>query len=154
MVVICAVGRRGGIELVRRAASLMGQPAELLLLHVIDTGPRHELEHLEGPLRHGPRGGPARERELNEAEESGGQGALDEALAAAQAAGLRVTARLERGKPDQVIVRVGDEVGAALIVIAARDNPTQHPPRGPASVGHTARFVLDHARCDVLLVRL
>ena len=154
MLVICAVGRRGGIELIRRVAWLVGPPAELLLLHVIDTGPRHELEQLGGPLRHGPRGGPGRERELNAAEESGGQGALDEALATAQAAGLRATTRLERGKPEQAIVRVADEVKAALIVIDARDNPTEHPPRGPASVGHTARFVLDHAPCDVLLLRL
>ncbi len=153
MLVICAVGRRGGIQLVRRVVLLVGPPAELLLLHVIDTGPRQELERLGGPLRHGPRGGPGRERELDAAEESGGQGALDEAFATAQAAGLRATTRLERGKPEQVIVRVADEVKAALIVIDARDNPTEHPPHGPASVGHTARFVLDHAPCDVLLLR-
>ena len=153
MLILCAVGRRGGIELVRRVASLAGPQPELLLLHVIDLGPRHELDHLGGSLRHGPRGGPERERELTAAEESSGRAALDEALASAQAAGLRATTRLERGRPEQVIVQVADAVKADLVVIDARDYPTEHPPRGPASVGHTARFVLDHASCDVLLVR-
>jgi nucleotide-binding universal stress UspA family protein len=26
-------------------------------------------------------------------------------------------------------------------------------PRGPASIGHVARFIIDHAPCDVLVLR-
>jgi hypothetical protein len=40
-----------------------------------------------------------------------------------------------------------------LIVIFARELPQAHPGVGPASVGHTARFVLDHAPADILLLR-
>ncbi len=153
MLIVCAIGRRGGVELVRYVVSLAGSQPQVLLLHVIDTGPRHELEQWGGPLRHGPHGGPGRARELTEAEDSGGNAALAEALTAAEAAGLHATTRLERGKPEQVIVQVASTVKAELIVIDARDYPTEHPPHGPASVGHTARFVLDHAPCNVLLVR-
>lgn len=81
------------------------------------------------------------------------QAGIFEALAAAQAAGLATQTRLERGKPEQVIVTLARETGMNLIAIGARQNPEHHPPLGPGSVGHTARFVLDHAPCDVLLVR-
>ncbi len=76
MLILCAIGSRGGPELVRRVAALVGQKAELLLLHVTDTGPRHELERLGGPLGRRPPGGPAREREIDAAEEYAGQAAL------------------------------------------------------------------------------
>jgi hypothetical protein len=33
------------------------------------------------------------------------------------------------------------------------DSHGNGPPTGPPSVGHTARFVVDHAPCPVLLVR-
>ncbi|MFN8474839.1 MAG: universal stress protein [Anaerolineae bacterium] len=63
------------------------------------------------------------------------------------------TTLVERGKPEQVIVRVAQEGGVALIAIRAREGTAGHPRLGPASVGHTTRFVLDHAPCDVLLLR-
>jgi nucleotide-binding universal stress UspA family protein len=50
-------------------------------------------------------------------------------------------------------VAVAGEVGADLIGLRARAQWDRHPPAGPGSVGHTARFVLDHAPCDVLLLR-
>ena len=37
--------------------------------------------------------------------------------------------------------------------IRASEGSAGHPRLGPASVGHTARFVIDHAPCDVLLLR-
>lgn len=155
MKILCAIGPRGGAELVRHmlpSAAALG--AGLLLVHVIDLGPRRELEHLPGPLlRRGPHGGPARTRAMDTAETSAGERTLAEALAVAQAGRAAAQTRLERGKPEQVIVALARETGAGLIVIGARQSPEHHPPLGPGSVGHTARFVLDHAPCDVLLVR-
>lgn len=128
--------------------------AGLLLVHVVDLGPRHELEHLPGPLLHrGPHGGPERTRAMDAAESAAGQHVLAEALAVAQAGGLTAQTRLERGKPEQVIVALARETAADRIAIRARQTPEHHPSLGPGSVGHTARFVLDHAPCDVLLVR-
>jgi nucleotide-binding universal stress UspA family protein len=78
---------------------------------------------------------------------------LAEAEAVARDAGAPATTRLERGKPEQVMVALAREAAARLIVIRARDWVERHPVLGPSSVGHTARFVLDHAPCEVLLVR-
>jgi nucleotide-binding universal stress UspA family protein len=153
MRVLCAIAPRGGAALVEQVVLRLTADLELILLHVIDTGPRHELDRLGTPLHHRPHGSPAREKALGAAEESAGRAALDEALNVAREAGVPATTRIERGKPEQVIVRVAEEVAAALVVVQAREFPTEHPPRGPASVGHTARFVLDHAGCDVLLLR-
>jgi hypothetical protein len=59
MRVLCAIGQRGGPELIRRLAIVTGSRPELLLLHVIDIGPRRDLEQLRGPLRKaGARAGP------------------------------------------------------------------------------------------------
>lgn len=155
MKILCAIGARGGAELLRHilpSSAALG--AELLLVHVIDLGPRHELEHLPGPLmRRGPHGGPERTQAMDAAETTAGERALAEAFAVAQAAGVAAQTRLERGKPEQVIVSLAREAGADLIAIRARQSPEHHPPQGPGSVGHTARFVLDHAPCDVLLAR-
>ncbi len=154
MRVLCAIDQRGGPELIRRVAEVVGtENLELVLIHVIDTGPRQELGHLQGPVRRGPLGGPGRERALSMAEEAGGQATLDEALTAAQQIGAQAATRLERGKPEQVIVQVAAETGVGLIAIRASEGSAGHPRLGPASVGHIVRFVLDHAPCDVLLLR-
>jgi nucleotide-binding universal stress UspA family protein len=153
MRVLCAIGQRGGPELVQRVGTVIGGRPELLLLHVIDSGPRHDLEHLRGPLRHGPLDKPGREQALRAAEEGAGKAALDEALAVAQAAGFSSKILLERGKPEQVIVRVACDEAVSLIVLWAREGAEGRPSIGPASVGHIARFVLDHASCDVFLLR-
>lgn len=154
MTILCAIGTRGGAGLVQRALAYAKTGDDLLLVHVIDTRPRHELDRLPGPLlRHGPRGGPERAHALDAAETVAGEQALAEAETVARDAGMLATTRLERGKPEQMIVAVAREAAATLIVIRARDWAERHPGFGPGSVGHTARFVLDHAPCDVLLVR-
>jgi nucleotide-binding universal stress UspA family protein len=153
MKVLCAVGSRGGAELVLQTIDILGKGCELCLVHVIDEGPRHHLKHLHGPLRHGPLGGPAREREMSAAEESGGHAALDDALEAAKKAGVAAKSQLKRGNPEHEIVELAHEIGASLILIRAREGASRHPDHGPGSVGHTARFVLDHAPCAVLLLR-
>lgn len=155
MKILCAIGTRGGAALVRHVAPVTAAVgAELLLVQVIDTGPRRELEHLPGPLlRRGPHGGLERTQAMDAAETAAGERTLAEALAAAQAGGIAARTQLDRGRPEQVIIALARETGADLIVVGARESPEHHPPLGPGSVGHTARFVLDHAPCDVLLVR-
>jgi nucleotide-binding universal stress UspA family protein len=136
--------------MLRQLAAVGAGRLDYLLLYVIDTGPRHEWEkHLKGPLRHRP----PREAKVMGVEESAGQAALQEALATAQQLGFTAEVMLKQGKPEQVIVQVARDVAASLIVISAREGAAGHPRLGPASVGHTARFVLDHAPCHVLLLR-
>jgi nucleotide-binding universal stress UspA family protein len=60
---------------------------------------------------------------------------------------------VERGRPEQVIVLVAQERRCDLVAIQASEGAAGRPRLGPSSVGHTARFVLDHAPCDALLLR-
>ena len=87
------------------------------------------------------------------AERSSAETILAEARAYAQQLGLSADVRLEHGLPKQVLVHVAQKSGASLLVIFACELPDGHPILGPASVGHTARFILDHAPCPVLLLR-
>jgi nucleotide-binding universal stress UspA family protein len=149
MRILCAIGIRRGNELVRQVSTITRDGDELVLLHVIDTGPRHDLDRLRGPLHahhehHG---------ELDAAEAEAAEATLKEALTEAGRLGLAATERLERGRPEQVIVSLAGELTAQLVVLHARESPQAHPRIGPPSVGHTARFVVDHSPTHVLLLR-
>ena len=149
MRILCAVGDRRGVELVRRVAQAARPGDEVVLLHVIDTGPRHDLNHLGGTLRphHQQR------EELDAAEQEAGQQMLQESAAEAGRLGLASTTRLERGRPEQVVVALARDLDVSLVAVLARENPQAHPVQGPPSIGHTARFVIDHAPADVLVLR-
>jgi len=154
MRILCAVGQNDGPQIIERLASLLGNQHELYLLHVLDSGPRLGLEgYLRGP---GPRRralAPDQAQSLDAAEQDAGQASLDEALQAAQAAGFSAKGEIQRGKPEQIIVQTALAWKSQLIAIRASEGSQGRPQIGPASVGHTARFVLDHASCDVLFLR-
>ena len=57
------------------------------------------------------------------------------------------------GRPEREIIQSASEWNADLIVICPRSSAFGGPALGPKSVGHVARFVLDHAPYPVLLVR-
>ena len=170
MKVLCAIGMQGGPEIILRVREVIGVQHELYLLHVIDTGPRHTLEeYLHGPglLRHPPLPPhepgplhrppppppPGRERPIDEAEQAAGRAALEEASQEAERAGFHIQTDIQRGRPEQVIVQMAQSWGCQLIAIQASEGTQGRPQIGPESVGHIARFVLDHAPCDVLLLR-
>jgi len=156
MNVLCAIGLRDGPEVVRRVLGTTGAGHELYLLHVIDTGPRRALEdYLHGPglLRRPPAVSPGQERPIDEAELAAGNAALEETRLEAERAGFRFQTKLLHGKPEQVIVQMAHTWTCQLIAIQASQGTQGRPQIGPESVGHTARFVLDHAACDVLLLR-
>ena len=115
MHVLCAVGQRGGPQLVRRVVEMLFAGSELLLLHVVDTGPRHDLKHLIGSLRHGPAGASERESELHAAEESAGKAALAETQEAAQAAGFSARTSLAWGRPEEIILQLAESENVSLI---------------------------------------
>jgi nucleotide-binding universal stress UspA family protein len=62
--------------------------------------------------------------------------------------------RKREGWPEREIIQCAFEWNADLIIICSRSAAFGGPALGPKSVGHVARFVLDHAPCPVLLVRL
>jgi hypothetical protein len=45
------------------------------------------------------------------------------------------------------------EANVDLIALRLNEFGERRPATGPGSVGHTARYVLDHAASDVLLIR-
>jgi len=151
--IICAIGLRRGAELIKHLSLLQKGPEPLLLVHVIDAGPRRGWEQTLRPVRPGPHPPWERNARMNGAEVRSGETILSEAQAAAGRLGWTAAVRLERGNPEQVLVAVARETGASLLVEFARELPEGHPVTGPSSIGHTARFVLDHAPCPVLLLR-
>jgi nucleotide-binding universal stress UspA family protein len=124
------------------------EPPTFGLLFVTDTGPRREIEHLRERF-HRHSGPPPREEEMRQAERLSAQDILDE--------GLRHFPRAEtlkrEGRPEREIVNTAAEWQADLIVVCPRAEYGGRHKIGPKSVGHVARFVLDHAPCPVLLVR-
>ena len=105
MRILCAVGIRRGTELVRRVAEVARPGDELVLVHVVDTGPRYHVNHLEGTLR----SHHEHKEELDSAEQDAGQALLNEAAEEAGRAGLAVAIRLEHGRPEQVVTALARE---------------------------------------------
>jgi nucleotide-binding universal stress UspA family protein len=139
------------------------QEWQIVLLHVVDSGPGQELERLRQRFIGMGERGARLLAEMMQAEQEQG----NELLAAARATLTRhwpggapgpdqIEGVTLRGKPEQEIARTAGAMPIDLILLCARRTlqPGEPPhPTGPKSVGHTARFVLDHAPCPVLLLR-
>jgi nucleotide-binding universal stress UspA family protein len=139
------------VEQVTKATQMLSQTQQLTLgiLYVTDTGPRHDIEHLrERFLRHpGPLS--PREEEMRQAEHIAADDILNEGLRHFPGAEMLQ----KQGRPEREIVNTAAEWRADLVIICARAEYGGRHVIGPKSVGHVARFVLDHAPCPLLLVR-
>ncbi len=127
-------------------------PAETLtlsFLYAIDTRPHEEMERRTGPLLRRPRPDAPQIERMHQADEGAAQEILEEAR------GVHPNAETlyRRGQPERVIVNYAAEWNADMIVICPRSPQNGGPIIGPKSLGHIARFVVDHAPCPVLLVR-
>lgn len=120
------------------------------LLYVIDSGPHEDMGLQRERFLRTYKPGPARRDQMREADESSAQDILAE--------GLRYFPGAEsirrEGRPEREIVNFAAEWDADLIVICPRSPQSGGPALGPKSVGHVARFVLDHAPCAVLFARM
>jgi nucleotide-binding universal stress UspA family protein len=139
------------IERISHAVTAFLPSAQLTigLLYVIDSGPHGDIGLQRERFLRPPQPGPARREQMRAAEQSSAQEILDE--------GLRYFPGAEtihrEGRPEREIVNCAAGWNADLIVICPRSPQSGGPTLGPRSVGHVARFVLDHAPCAVLLVR-
>jgi nucleotide-binding universal stress UspA family protein len=150
MRVLCCLDGTNVRQLSKAAEMLSGGgPSTFGLLFVTDIRPRHDIEHLhERYLRH-PGPPPRREEEIRQAENMSAQDVLNEGLNYFPEAEM-----LQRqGRPEREIVNTAAEWQANLVIICPRAEYGGRHRIGPKSVGHVARFVLDHAPCPVLLVR-
>ena len=148
-VLVCLDGTNG--EQVSKATEMLSanEPLTLGILYVIDTGPRKDIEHTRERFLRRPGPPRSREDEMEQAELAAAQDVLNE--------GLRYLPDAETfqrlGRPEREIVNVAAEWQADLVIMCPRGEYGGKPAIGPKSVGHVARFVLDHAPCPVLLVR-
>ena len=139
------------VEQVSKATEMLlaTQSLTLGIFYVIDTGPRKDIEHTRERFLRPPGPPGSREYEMQQAEQAAAQDILNE--------GLRYLLNAEtlqrQGRPEREIVNVAAEWQADLVIICPRAQYGDKPVIGPRSVGHVARFVLDHAPCPVLLVR-
>ncbi len=150
MRVLCCLDGTNSEE-VSKAVAEMVRPEERVvgLLYVVDSGPHREMgRKREGLMRPRRPSGPLHDR-MQQAETFAVQDILDEGLRYMPGAET-----LQRGgRPEREIVLCATEWRADLIIICPRSPKFDGPTLGPKSVGHVARFVLDHAPCPVLLVR-
>lgn len=118
------------------------------ILYVVDSGPREDIGRARERFLRRP--GPLlREEEMRQTERATAKEILEGGLRYLPDAEM-----LERqGRPEREIVNGAAEWRADLLVICPRAEYGGKPGIGPKSVGHVARFVLDHAPCPVLLVR-
>jgi nucleotide-binding universal stress UspA family protein len=131
---------------------LLTPATEYLAVHVIDTRGRVDL----GLLRAGIPGAGPLGAEQRAAIEAAGRERAGAVLAATETI-IRLHGRASGGvfrrvgEPGREICSLAVAERADLIVLRAKRR--QGPAVGPPSVGHTARFVLDHAPCPVLLLK-
>jgi nucleotide-binding universal stress UspA family protein len=129
---------------------------ELTLLHVVDDDARA----LAGgfPMRRTPWPAPSKgatERRLEQADEAGATALLESwrvRFAGVLPPGAKIDPVVRSGRPEREIVAAAIELHVDSIVVCARPGPGAAEP-GPRSVGHVARFLLDHSPVPVLLVR-
>ena len=157
MRVLCFLGIRDAWAMVEQALRQLN-PAnlELLLVYVVDEEQREGLLGQLGGLGRRPKLPERHVAAMAEAEDQAGATAMRRAAEAALAGGVdprRIERRLVRGHPGEVIVALAEQAQCGLIVLRATDEVKVRVPRGPASIGHAARFIIDHAPCDVLVIR-
>ncbi len=150
MRVLCCIDGTNSEQISRVVNGWLSVEARTMgVLYVTDTGPEKQMERQRERLWRTALPPPARRIQMQQAEEAAAQEILEEgsrALGGAEM--LRRT-----GRPEREIVQAAEEWRADVLVICSRSLRERGPLAGPKSVGHVARFVLDHAPCPVLLIR-
>ncbi len=172
-VVLCLSGLETG-DFTRRALERLPDAVEFNLLFVIDTRPVEELNFIRRGHLFGQRTGTSHQPDMHTADQELGSQILAEAAAIIEnhpAGKHQIAAQLIfEGRPEREIISYLDRNPADLVVIGTRFNgdlnappprpgPEPLPPiesnlgRGPQSIPPIARFVIDHALCDVLILK-
>jgi nucleotide-binding universal stress UspA family protein len=150
MRVLCCLDGTNAGQVSKATESLSAsEPLIFGLFYVIDTGPRKDIEHTRERFLRPATRALARADEMQHAERGAAEDIFQE--------GLRYLPNAEilqrQGRPEREIVNLAAEWQADVVVICPRAEYGGKAMIGPKSVGHVARFVLDHAPCPVLLVR-
>ncbi|BCL77897.1 universal stress protein [Ktedonobacteria bacterium brp13] len=151
MRILCCLDGTNITQLQQAVSTLIkiDQQSAIGLLYVIDSGPRHDMQRRrESLFRTGPL--PQRqEARMDAAETTAAQDILQEGSKYFPTAEI-----LQRsGQPEQQIIYVIFSWQADVVLLCPRSPEQDGPSIGPHSLGHVARFVIDHAGCPVLLIR-
>ena len=150
MRVLCCLDGSNSEALSRAATTMLrADTLTIGLLYVIDSGPQGGMERQRERFLRQAELAPGRSQQMRQAEEASAQDILAEG--SRSLAGAELMQR--RGRPEREVVNCAAAWDADLILICPRTSYGDQPGLGPKSVGHVARFVLDHAPCPVLLVR-
>jgi nucleotide-binding universal stress UspA family protein len=150
MRILCCLDGTNVEQVSRAVGTLLSAEARTMaVLYITDTGPEMQMEQQRERHWRPPHPPPPRREQMRRAEGMAAQEILEEGSRALGGAEL-----LRRtGRPEREIVQAAVEWQADVIVVCSRSETSGGSPVGPKSVGHVARFVLDHAPCPVLLVR-
>ncbi|MCA1723180.1 MAG: universal stress protein [Thermomicrobia bacterium] len=153
MKILVGIGGAGVELLLARAAERIAPGAEWIVVHITS-------DETFGPMEGARFGMLGRGRRMDDAlrrVETTAQQSAEAILAAADGwltdRGVSHTTVMQQGNPEREIIRLAAERQVDLIVIDA--GIVGNTPHGPGKhpLGRIARFVVDHALCDVLLVR-
>ncbi len=150
MRVLCCLDGQN-IEQISGAIStfLSAEALTLGLLYVVDSGPQADMERQRERFLRSRDFAGSRLEQMRQAEQDAAQDILEEGRRY-----LHEGETLQReGRSEREIVNCAAEWRADLIVLCPRSSLDRNLELGPKSVGHVARFVLDHGPCPVLLVR-
>jgi nucleotide-binding universal stress UspA family protein len=139
-------------ELLSAAVPLLTETVVWVPTHVVDARARRDLGFLRGGITGAGPLSRSQQQAIDAATAEHTRAILDAAEASLRGVGLQLEPPQVRvGEPGREICAVAAAIGARVVVLFASRRPRAIS--GPGSIGHTARFVLDHAPCAVLLVR-
>lgn len=151
MRILCCLDGMNITQLQEAATTLlrMDENASVGLLYVTDSGPRTDISHRREAFFRPAMTPAPREAEMRAAEATAAQDILHEGSKYFPHAEI-----LQReGRPEREIVETVLTWQADIVLICPRSPEHGGPSIGPRSMGHVARFVIDHAGCPVLLIR-
>jgi nucleotide-binding universal stress UspA family protein len=139
-------------QLLEAAAPLLAEPVVWIPTHIVDNRGRRDLGFLRGSITGAGPLSRGQQQAIDTATAEHTRAILEAAEVSLRGRGLAFDPpQIRVGEPGREICAVALAVEARLVVLfASRRNRAKS---GPGSVGHTARFVLDHATCPVLLLR-
>jgi nucleotide-binding universal stress UspA family protein len=145
-------------EFIGRAAPHLPRDRRIVLLYVIDTRPAEEMGYIARRLHGGPGMSNHQQDIMSSADNQTAEAVLSEGHASCVALGFdaaQIGREIRKGRPEQEIIGIAGrlDLDIGLVVIGSAYKRGGHPSVGPASVGHVARFVVDHSPCDVLMLR-
>lgn len=152
MRILCCIDGTNAEQLSKAITAFLNREALTVgLIYVIDSAPHKEMERSRSRfLRPYDLASPRRDQ-IRQVEDASAQDILSEAQ---RYLGSIDAEKIQReGRPEREIVNFAASWQADLILLCPRSIYNNNPMIGPKSVGHVARFVLDHAPCPVLLVR-